>query len=111
MPTATTEYHYLEYIGGTSYKFWEVNRKGGNVEVRWGKIGSRGQTQNKSFASDYDAQRFVSDKLSEKLGKGYVDASATPAYEQPGAPPVSEEDMAAARARLEKALAKLEADV
>src|SRR4051812_22018269 len=41
----------------------EASRTSSRVRVRWGRIGSQGQSQDKDFATEYDAQRFVSDKL------------------------------------------------
>jgi len=57
---------------GFSYKFWEAQGEGyGSVTIRWGRIGSRGRSQVKSWT------HFV-DKLDEKLyshGYGYVPGS------------------------------------
>ena len=37
---------YFEFIGGSSAKFWEVVVSGNEVTVRFGRIGTEGQTVN-----------------------------------------------------------------
>ena len=46
----------FELTEGTSSKFWEVNREGAALTVRFGRIGADGQTQTKSFADDAKAE-------------------------------------------------------
>jgi len=41
---------YFEFVSGTSAKFWEIGVSGNEVTVRFGRIGSQGQTQVKSLA-------------------------------------------------------------
>lgn len=45
---------------------------GVRVVVRWGRIGAAGDSDPKIFPSAMAAQRFVEDKVKEKLRKGYV---------------------------------------
>ena len=59
-------------------KFWEyegptpTNTREFSVSVRWGRIGwPTSQSQTKTFSVPSDALRFIEDKVSEKLGKGY----------------------------------------
>lgn len=54
-------------VSGLSSKFWQVTGSGARstVEVRWGKIGAKGQAQS---ADLHDARA----RLSEKLRKGYT---------------------------------------
>lgn len=61
----------FEYVGGTSAKFWSVDVVGARVTVRWGRIGSDGQSQVKDFPSNYRASAFADKMIAEKLGKGY----------------------------------------
>lgn len=50
---------------GRSSKFWEVEGNGTSlVTIRWGKIGSAGQSQTKTFSDAIE-------KAHEKSGKGY----------------------------------------
>lgn len=70
----------LEWIGpnennvsGWSSKFWQATRRSdGQWEIRWGKVGSRGQGTIKPFS-------YVEKKVREKLGprKSYVYVSGT----------------------------------
>ena len=39
----------LEFIEGQSAKFWEIAQNGCSVTVRFGRIGTQGQTQTKTF--------------------------------------------------------------
>ena len=65
----------FELIEGKSSKFWEVQAEGESLTVRYGRIGTNGQTQTKTFASA-DAALKERDKLiKEKTGKGYAEVS------------------------------------
>ncbi len=64
---------YFEFVGGTSAKFWEVSQSGCDVTTRWGRIGSAGQSQVKSFADEAAAAKAVERLIGEKTGKGYVE--------------------------------------
>ena len=66
----------FEYIGGGSEKFWEVDRAGASVTVRFGRIGTAGQTQVKDLGSDQAATAHVAKLIAEKVKKGYVENSA-----------------------------------
>ena len=46
---ASTKTRRFEFIEGKSSKFWEVTVTGSDVTVRFGKIGTHGQGQTKSF--------------------------------------------------------------
>ena len=61
----------FEFVEGTSSKFWEVTTNGREVTVRYGRIGSNGQTQSKSFTSDAAANTDALRQMSAKLAKGY----------------------------------------
>ena len=63
---------YLEYIVGASRKFWEVTLNDRAITVRFGRIGSSGQTQVKNFVSEDMARRNVHNLIAEKLRKGYM---------------------------------------
>jgi len=68
----------FELIEGKSSKFWEVERDGSTYTVRYGRIGTGGQTLSKTAASDSKAESEVAKLIKEKTGKGYVEV-ATPA--------------------------------
>ena len=40
----------FEFVGGTSTKFYEVSVSGATVAVRYGRLGTQGQTHTKSLA-------------------------------------------------------------
>ena len=46
----------FEFVEGSSSKFWEVEVAGDALTVRYGRIGTQGQTQTKAFASAAKAQ-------------------------------------------------------
>ena len=61
----------FEFIEGTSSKFWEVSTSGTNVTVRYGRIGTNGQSQAKSFTSSTAADQHAEKQIASKLAKGY----------------------------------------
>ncbi len=63
---------------GGSSKFWEGQAEGASLTVRFGKIGTDGQTKPKTFASAAAAEKELQKLIKEKLGKGYVEAPQTP---------------------------------
>jgi DNA ligase-1 len=73
-PSATSaSTRYFEFVEGKSNKFWEISIDGGNVTVRYGRIGSSGTTKTKEF-DDTDAADTHAEKLiAQKTGKGYTE--------------------------------------
>jgi len=65
----------LECREAGASKFWEVHVQGGELTVRWGKIGTAGQRKTKTFASPEAAMREAEGLLAEKRGKGYRESS------------------------------------
>ena len=61
----------FELVDGKSSKFWEVEAKGKDLTVRFGKIGTNGQTQVKAFATVEKAKAEQDKLVREKTGKGY----------------------------------------
>jgi predicted DNA-binding WGR domain protein len=68
--------HSFEFVEGTSAKFWEVDRDGVEVTVRWGRVGTSGQTKSKTFADESQAQAHELKLITEKTRKGYAEVSA-----------------------------------
>ena len=66
---------YYECKDKTSSKFWEIDAKGKTVTVRFGKIGTDGQTTVKTFASPTEATGHATKVIAEKVKKGYKKAS------------------------------------
>ncbi len=61
-----------ECTTGGSNKFWEVEVVKNELIVRFGKIGTEGQTNEKTFTSKAEAQKALDKLKKEKLGKGYT---------------------------------------
>jgi DNA ligase-1 len=67
---------YFEFVEGTSSKFWEVSTSGKDVTVRFGRIGTQGQTQTKTLPDADAAAKHADSLIRSKLSKGYVEAVA-----------------------------------
>ena len=65
----------FEFVGGTSSKFYEVSVNGASVTVRYGRLGTQGQSQTKSLADDAAADRHAQKLIGEKVAKGYKEAT------------------------------------
>ncbi|MEM6788867.1 MAG: PQQ-binding-like beta-propeller repeat protein [Myxococcota bacterium] len=73
----------LEYRDAKSQKFWEGETRGRTLTVRFGKIGTAGQTKTQELANAAAAEAELVKKAASKTKKGYEEvraaASATPA--------------------------------
>lgn len=67
---------HFEYVEGNSAKFWEISQQDSNVTVRFGRIGTQGQTQTKSFGDADAATRHVEKLIAEKTKKGYAETGS-----------------------------------
>ncbi len=67
----------LEYRTESSNKFWEPEREGNTVTVRFGKIGTAGQTHTNKFTSAEKATAEYRKLICEKLAKGYKPKAET----------------------------------
>lgn len=81
-----TEPIYLEFSDINSDKFYEVNVDGVEVIIRYGRIGTSGQTSHRTYPTPEKAQTAACKKINEKLKKGYVRAIMG---ERPPRPPRS----------------------
>lgn len=61
----------FEYTEGSSNKFWEIWIDGSRYVVRYGRFGSEGQSQTKSFGSNEKAIQEHDSIIREKINKGY----------------------------------------
>ena len=67
---------HFEFVGGSSAKFWEATVTSSPspfVTVRYGRIGTHGQSQATAFASLEAAQKHADRMTAEKLKHGYVE--------------------------------------
>ncbi len=68
---AVLDRRYLELRNGRSEKFWEITLGENCHTVRFGRIGSRGQSLTKQFADQDTASGDFARLLREKISKGY----------------------------------------
>ncbi|EEU9259999.1 WGR and DUF4132 domain-containing protein [Escherichia coli] len=55
------------------HKFWAVEQQGNELHISWGKVGTNGQNQVKSFADAAAAAKAELKLIAEKTKKGYVE--------------------------------------
>ena len=67
------------YSDAKSHKFWNIDVTGNSFTVTYGKIGSAGQTQTKTFPTAEKAQAEAEKLIKEKVGKGYVEVGGAAA--------------------------------
>ncbi|EMY78704.1 leucine rich repeat protein [Leptospira weilii serovar Ranarum str. ICFT] len=65
--------HHLTYKDDKSDKFWNIETQEKSFTVTYGKTGTNGQTQTKTFGSEEECLKEAKKLLSEKLKKGYVE--------------------------------------
>jgi DNA ligase-1 len=61
----------FEFVDDASSKFWEIEVREKELSVCFGRIGSKGQSKTKSFASAIAAQQEADRLIAEKAAKGY----------------------------------------
>jgi DNA ligase-1 len=69
--TPATGTRRFEFTEGSSSKFWEITVNGKEMTVRFGRIGSAGQSSVKSFGDAAAASKQAEKLISAKVGKGY----------------------------------------
>jgi DNA ligase-1 len=70
---APAKSRHFEYVEGSSAKFWEISRSGTEVSVRFGRLGTPGRTQTKTFADAAAAETHIDKLIGEKTKKGYME--------------------------------------
>lgn len=65
----------FEFVRGNSAKFWKIRLAGTAITVRFGRLGTEGQMQAKTFPNAEAAQRHAEKVIAQKLGKGYVECA------------------------------------
>ncbi|MDI7215213.1 WGR domain-containing protein [Leptospira santarosai] len=68
--------HHLTFKDDKSDKFWNIEVDGNSFTVTYGKTGTVGQTQTKSFDDEKKCLKEAEKLLAEKLKKGYVEGEA-----------------------------------
>jgi uncharacterized protein (TIGR02996 family) len=65
----------FQFSDSKSHKFWTIDVSGSSFTVTYGKVGTAGQTQTKSFPSSEKAQAEADKLIREKTGKGYKETT------------------------------------
>jgi predicted DNA-binding WGR domain protein len=65
----------FEYTDDKSNKFWSIETNGDEFTVTFGKIGTDGQSQTKSFADEEACNKAAEKLINEKTKKGYEEVS------------------------------------
>ncbi len=65
----------FEFHDAASQKFWEIAQEDTSVTVRFGRVGTNGQTRTKSFADLAAASQHAEKLVEEKTGKGYKEVT------------------------------------
>ena len=68
----TRVFHYSQ---DNSHKFWSIQVEGSVQTVRFGRIGTGGQTARKEFATANEAQQASERLIQAKLKKGYAEVT------------------------------------
>ena len=67
----------FEYKDTVSNKFWEINLKGKQVTLTYGRIGIKKPAsivkKFKGKSASEDAKKFAESKIREKTNKGYIE--------------------------------------
>ncbi|MFD5831765.1 WGR domain-containing protein, partial [Lentzea sp. NPDC060358] len=66
-----------ELVAGSSAKFWEIDREGTEVTVRFGRLQTNGQTQTKELDTEEAAEAHVAKLVADKEKKGYRPVGTT----------------------------------
>ena len=66
------QFERVEFTDAISNKFWEAATQENKLIIRFGRIGTKGQVQLKSFENTEKAIKEKEKMLREKLGKGYM---------------------------------------
>ena len=103
----------FEFSDSTSNKFWEVEVKGKTLNVTFGKIGTKGQSKPKDFATPEKAKAEMEKLIKEKTGKGYVEVGgkAVKALKPAVGKKTSEGSMGEGLSKAEKQAKLLEEDL
>ena len=74
--------HFI-YQDEKSHKFWAVEQQDNELHIRWGKVGTNGQSQIKSFSDAAAAAKAELKLIAEKTKKGYVENASANVHISP----------------------------
>ena len=61
----------LEYKDKKSQKFWEVSSSGSTINVKYGRLGTKGQNSVKKMSNPDAAKKEIEKLIKSKIKKGY----------------------------------------
>uniref|UniRef100_UPI0004A87711 WGR domain-containing protein n=1 Tax=Leptospira interrogans TaxID=173 RepID=UPI0004A87711 len=67
--------HQLTFKDDKSDKFWNIEVSGNSFTVTYGKTGTAGTSQTKTFETEETCIKEAQKLLSEKLKKGYIEGN------------------------------------
>ena len=100
---------YFEYKDAKSKKFWEVSVSGKKVNIRYGKLGTDGQTSLKELSTPAEAKAHAEKQAAGKVKKGYKEAkvkAAKKAVKKKAAKKVTKKKVVKKKATKKKAAKK-----
>ena len=65
----------FHYSDGPSHKFWSISVEGSVQTVCFGRIGTAGQKQAKTFETGAEAETATEKLIREKIKKGYAEVA------------------------------------
>jgi uncharacterized protein (TIGR02996 family) len=65
----------FRYADDKSYKFWKIELEGSSYTVRFGRIGTKGQSKTKEYLDPQAARKAYDKIIAEKLAEGYVETT------------------------------------
>ncbi|EJF3477668.1 WGR and DUF4132 domain-containing protein [Escherichia coli] len=74
--------HFI-YQDEKSHKFWAVEQQDNELHISWGKVGTNGQSQIKSFSDAAAAAKAELKLIAEKTKKGYVENASANVHISP----------------------------
>ena len=74
----TKKYYEYKNVALNANKFWEINLKGKQVTLTYGRIGIKNPAQIvknfKGKSASEDAKKYAEEKIGEKTRKGYLES-------------------------------------
>ena len=61
----------LEYKDKASQKFWEISVTGSTINIKFGRLGTKGQNSVKKMSTPDAAEKEIEKLIKSKLKKGY----------------------------------------
>ncbi len=66
----------FEDASANSFKFWRIGTDRCTAYTHYGRLGTDGQREDKTFINSWECDSHVRKKIKEKLGKGYREVTS-----------------------------------